>query len=58
MPGREVVTVASMEDLARVSEELLKPIIYCALADQGEQHVFYTVDGATRYQYELAGRSG
>ena len=43
--------MASMEDLVRVSEELLKPIIYCGPADQREQHVFYTVDGATRYQY-------
>lgn len=51
LPGREVVPVASMEDLVRVSEELLKPIIYCGPADQGEQHVFYAVDGATRYQY-------
>ena len=39
------------KDLARVSEELLKLVIYCGLADQAEQHVFYTVDGATRYQY-------
>ena len=29
----------------------------CALGDHGEKHVFYTVDGATRYQFELAGRS-
>lgn len=57
LPSREVVPVASMEDLARVSEELLKPIIYCGLAEQGEQHVFYTVDGATLYQYEMDGRS-
>ena len=54
LPGGELVSVASMEDLARVSEELLKPIIYCAPSDQAAQHVFYTVDGATRYQYTLA----
>ncbi len=49
--------MVSVKDLARVSEELLKPIIYCGPSDQGEQHVFYTVDGATRYQSTLAGRS-
>jgi len=51
LPGQEVVAVGSIADLLRVSEELLKPIIYCELTKQGEQHVFYTVDGLTRYQY-------
>ena len=58
LPGGEVVSVASMRDLARISEELLKPIIYRGPSDQEDQHVFYTVDGATRYQYTLAAPGG
>jgi hypothetical protein len=54
LPGGEVVAVASMGDLVRVSAELLKPIIYHAAGDQAE-HLFYVVDGATRYQYGLNG---
>ena len=46
-----------MRDLARISEELLKPIIYRCPSDQEDQHVFYTVDGATRYQHVLPGRN-
>jgi hypothetical protein len=55
LPGGEVVAVASMEDLVRVSAELLKPIIYRAPGDQEEEeeHLFFVVDGATRYQYAL-----
>jgi hypothetical protein len=55
LPGGEVVAVASIEDLARVSAELLKPIIYRAPGDQEEEHLFYIIDGATRYQYALTG---
>ncbi|MCH8745940.1 MAG: hypothetical protein IIB31_09890 [Chloroflexi bacterium] len=55
LPGGEVVVVAGMDDLARVSEELLKPIIYTNSDRQGGAHVFYIVDGTTRYQYRLAG---
>lgn len=54
LPGGEVVAVASMDDLARVSEELLKPIIYANSSSQGGAHLFYIVDGSTRYEYRLS----
>ena len=55
LPGLEVVVVASMEDLGRISEELLKLIIYSGPSDPEGQHVFYIVDGATRYEHRLTG---
>jgi hypothetical protein len=45
-----------MEDLARVSEELLKPIIYANPDGTIRGHHFYIVDGATRYEYQLVSR--
>jgi hypothetical protein len=42
-----------MDDLARVSEELLKPIIYANSEARGGTHLFYIVDGTTRYEYRL-----
>ena len=53
LPAQESVALASMEDLARVSEELLKPIIYHAV-NPGNCHIFYIVDGRTRYEYALS----
>ena len=53
LPGAEVVPVAGMADLARVSEELLKPIVYRPSASAQESHIFYIVDGATRYEFLL-----
>jgi hypothetical protein len=53
LPGGEVVAVAAMDDLARVSEELLKPIIYANSEARGGTHLFYILDGTTRYEYRL-----
>lgn len=51
--GGQVVSLASMADLARVSDELLKPIIYAAPTPAGGPHLFFIVDGAICYQYRL-----
>lgn len=57
LPGEEAVPLGSIEDLARVSEELLKPIIHSGPADPGEPHIFFVVDGTTRYEYRLSQES-
>ena len=54
LPGREAVPVASMEDLIRVADEVLKPIIYSDPVRTGEPHVFYTIDGPTRYEFRVS----
>jgi len=41
---REKIVVASLDDLAKVSEETLKPIIH-----HGE--AFYVLDGDVRYEF-------
>jgi hypothetical protein len=50
--GRNV-TVASIEDLTKVANELGKPIIYQAPGAVGEPHSYYVFDGEIRYQYLL-----
>lgn len=54
LPGREAVPVASMDDLVRVADEVLKPIIYAVPVRTGEPHVFYTIDGPTRYEFRVS----
>lgn len=53
LPGAEVVPLGRMDDLARVSEELLKPIVYRGPVAPDHAHLFYVVDGVTRYEFEL-----
>ena len=55
LPGERAVPLASMEDLARVSDELLKPIVYTGPAGADGPHLFFVVDGVVRYEYRLAG---
>ena len=54
LPGREAVPVESMDDLVRVADEVLKPIIYSVPVRTGEPHVFYTIDGPTRYEFRVS----
>ena len=53
MYGRDVVDLASAEDLLRVADELGKPVIYVPADFSGRPHVFYVLDGDTRYQYSV-----
>jgi hypothetical protein len=49
--GANVITVASIQDLVKVSDELSKPVVHQAPTDRYGDHVYYIVDGNTRYQY-------
>lgn len=48
-----VVSLGSMEELASVSDELAKPIVYVGPLGNGLPHTFYVLDGTTRYQFLL-----
>ncbi|RLI28629.1 hypothetical protein DRO58_01785 [Candidatus Bathyarchaeota archaeon] len=51
--GRTVIEVKSIEDLAKISEDLLlKPIIH-EEDPETRQHVFYILDGDVRYEYRV-----
>ena len=55
---REKVSVKTFEDLLKVSEEAVKPIIHKELqvkrkSSQRKIHVFYVLDGDVRYEYTL-----
>ena len=52
--GAEVVSMKSLEDLVKVSEELGKPILhYTASTGSSKQHLFYVLDENTQYEYIL-----
>jgi len=51
LSGREVVDLATADDLLRVADELGKPVVYVPGDGAGRPHVFYVVDGDTRYQF-------
>ena len=51
LSGSEVVDLATADDLLRVADELGKPVIYVPGDAVGRPHVFYVLDGNTRYQY-------
>ena len=56
LPGQEVVPLTSIQDLVRVSNELLKPIVYSGHPNPGDSHLYYVVDSTTRYEFRLDAR--
>jgi hypothetical protein len=48
----EIVSINSLDDLVKLSEELGKPVIHSAPGLNGE-HTFYVFDDAMSYQYAL-----
>ena len=53
LPGQEVVPLTSIEDLVRLSNELLKPMVHHGHPNPGNSHLYYVVDGSTRYEFRL-----
>lgn len=52
LPGQEAVALASIEDLARLSEELLKPMVHVRSSTPGP-HLYFVADGQVRYEFRL-----
>ena len=46
----EIITMKTIEDLMKISEELGKPVIYYL---EGQKHNFYILDESMQYQYIL-----
>ena len=55
--GEKIISLASMEDLIKVADELAKPIVHQAPSASEESHAYYVLDGATRYQYVSLSKS-
>lgn len=53
--GDLVVPVSSIDDLARISDESLKPLLHCA---QQRRHSYCVLDGSIRYEYIIPGDAG
>jgi len=47
-PGETVIPLSSLDDLVRISDDLVKPVLHQA---SGGRHVYCTIDGSVRYQY-------
>ena len=50
--GAEIITMKSLEDLMKISEELGKPVIYHVSNSEGT-HSYYVLDEAVPYKYVL-----
>ncbi|MGQ9781603.1 MAG: DUF5305 family protein [Nitrososphaeria archaeon] len=50
--GGIVITVNNLDDLAKVSDNLAKPILH---TKSGRTHTFYLYDGPNRYEYNIDG---
>lgn len=48
-----VINVKSLEDLVKVAEALAKPVLK---AMDGEEEIFYVIDGSVKYQYKVQER--
>ncbi len=47
-PGETVIPLSSLDDLVRIADDLVKPVLH--QASEG-RHVYCTIDGSVRYQY-------
>ena len=46
------VSMNSIEDLIKIADELGKPVVH-QIGPSGKVHLYYVIDGGTRYQYSL-----
>ena len=44
----------SIEDLMKIADELGKPVIHQSAEISGDTHIYYVIDGNTRYLYTLS----
>lgn len=51
-PGDLVVPVSSVDHLAKISDESLKPLLHCV---QEGAHTYCVIDGSVRYKYTVHG---
>lgn len=52
MKGQVVIPLDSLDELIKIADALLKPVLHQAEVDK---HAYYVTDGITRYQYISAG---
>jgi hypothetical protein len=48
------IPMNSIEDLMKIADELGKPVIHQSEELSGDTHIYYVIDGNTRYQYALS----
>jgi len=48
------IPMNSIEDLMKIADELGKPVIHQSEELSGDIHIYYVIDGNTRYQYALS----
>ncbi|NQT73878.1 MAG: DUF5305 domain-containing protein [Chloroflexi bacterium] len=54
---QQIISMASVEDLDRIAEEIMKPIIYHRPNSPDGPHIYCVLDGTIRYQYVLSKES-
>lgn len=54
LPGEKTITVDSMDAIDRIAEQLMRPIIHQPPASEDSRHLYYVLDGPTRYEFVLS----
>ena len=49
-PNETVIPLSSLDDLARIADDLVKPVLH--QVEEGK-HIYCVVDGVVRYQYVI-----
>jgi len=52
-PSDKSVSLNSIEDLIKIADELGKPVVHQISGPSARVHLYYVIDGGTRYQYSL-----
>jgi hypothetical protein len=52
--GEMPVSMNSMEDLIKISDELGKPIVHQSGGSLGDVESYYVIDGNTKYEYSFS----
>ncbi|MEM2866804.1 MAG: DUF5305 family protein [Candidatus Hadarchaeales archaeon] len=57
--GGTTVRVGRMEDLGKIAEGLMKPVLHVRLpSHDGEEHLFLVLDGSVRYEHRVKALGG
>jgi hypothetical protein len=48
------IPMNSIEDLMKIADELGKPVVHQCDGSSGDVHLYYVIDGNTRYQYSIS----
>ena len=56
--SQEQVSMNSIDDLIKISDELGKPVVHRSGGRSGDAESYYVIDGNTKYEYSFSKSEG